>query len=287
MNVIFFALANTLIWTFLTVRWKNLRLKGLSPLSSYGLVSAGLPLWIITLIIMSQQYSIVHTSKYILLVVLWIAPVIISNLSDLYLIKLKPLSELKVYKFAFAALIGVLVDLLIFKTAFSYFTIIAISLFFTSGIFLSRNGIKKISEISLSKELLILLSLSIISVIMAFTYKAGLLIQSHPVVHGMILQISSHTILLAISFSAMRKDFFKGILKVKDLFIFGFLVYIYTVFEAFIFKALPASTVIMLGILNLVIFAAYDLKKGEFRLTPQIYIAGALAIAGIIVTGFI
>jgi len=88
MNVIFFALANTLIWTFLTVRWKNLRLKGLSPLSSYGLVSAGLPLWIITLIIMSQQYSIVHTSKYILLVVLWIAPVIISNLSDLYLIKL-------------------------------------------------------------------------------------------------------------------------------------------------------------------------------------------------------
>ena len=139
MYLIFLALINTLLGTILTIRWKGLITKGLNPVSAFGLLCFGIPLWLATLIILSYKFNIIYSGEYFLYVLLWSAIVILTNIGSLFLIKSQALSEFTLYKLGFSTVLGFIIDLVYFKTNFSLSLLIGIFFLFVSGILLSKN----------------------------------------------------------------------------------------------------------------------------------------------------
>ncbi|NQZ84092.1 MAG: hypothetical protein HRU03_00065 [Nanoarchaeales archaeon] len=72
----------------------------------------------------------------------------------------------------------------------------------------------------------------------------------------------------------------------KDLFVFGVVIYLFTSLEVFLFKALPLSILILLSALHILIYAIYDAKKKEFDLSWKVYSAGALTLAALVLINF-
>lgn len=278
-NIIYFAIMNAIIWFIITIRWKKLRQNGLSSLWSYWLVASWLPLWIITFLLLNNGFEVNYSSQYIFIVLFWVIAVIISNILDLYLIKFRPLSELKIYKIWLSALLGMIVDILFFQTIFSYFTAISIILFFISWALLTKKEKSKQEKRKrLLKDLLIITFLWWLWIFQATTYKLALPLQELSIIHAMIAQIFAHSIWLILAFKHMKNAYIKKIIHIKDFFVFWILIYLFTIFEAFIYTALPISIITLLAVLKLLLFTVYDIKTKEIKPSIAIYIAIVLAI---------
>ena len=68
----------------------------------------------------------------------------------------------------------------------------------------------------------------------------------------------------------------------NDILIFGSLIFFFTITEAFLFKELPLTILILLSVVNLLIYAIYDIKRKEIKLSWEIYLAGALTLFALI-----
>ncbi|PCI25654.1 hypothetical protein COB57_00330 [Candidatus Peregrinibacteria bacterium] len=283
MNTTLLVLINTVIWTVITIRWKELRNKNLSAISAFGLMCAGLPLWIATLVyLLLSSDNIVYTSDYFTFVVLWALPVIIGNLGNLFLMKYQTLSELSLYKLGFSTLMGMSADFYFFQTTFSYFTLCGIILFFISGFLLSQSKTKRSYDLSFHIALTILFFLSINTVFQHSMYKSAVMLQTNPIVHAMTSQILVFTIFFFISYRSLKTDIMKKILNYKDFLTFGILIFFYTIIEALLFVKLPVSIILLLSILRLVLFAVYDAKNKDLSLSWQTYIAGVFSLTALI-----
>lgn len=282
--IVLLALIQQLIWASLSIRWKELRLKGIKPVSAFGLVCAGLPFWLLTFIALNSYYDVNYSFEYIKFIFLWSIPVIISNLVTLFLVKYLALSELTIYKLAFSSIMGLIVDTLYFKTVFSYFMITGIVFLFISGVALTKT--KKKTKMDLHKSLLILFLMSINSLFQYSVFKLGLALQPNPIIHGIFCQLLVYSVYFIYSFRHLKRDFKTKIILKKDILHFGVGIFIFTVIEAILFKALPISILVLLSVLNIFILAVYDLKKQEISLNWKTYTAGALTIIALILINF-
>lgn len=283
MYIIVLALANTLIWTIITLRWKQLREKGLSSVSSFGLLCSGIPFWLIAFAILDRRYDIFYSQEYLLYVFLWSAVAIFAALGSLFLMKFQALSEQTVYRLGFSTALGILVDSVFFKTTFDYYTITGIIFMFISGILLSRGKKKNGNdEMGMLSVLAAVLAISILGVFQTSIYKYALPIQPHPVIHGIISQLMIYTLYIFFTFRYLKKDYKKHIYNGKDIAGFGLLIFVFTIIEAFLFQALPVTILILLSVINLLIYALYDIRRKELTLSRQIYLAGALSISALI-----
>lgn len=280
MNIIFLALINTLSGAIITIKWKRLRNNGLHPVSALGLFCFCVPLWLASLILLSYKFDIVYSSEYFLYVLLWSAIVIVTNLGSIFLMKFQALSEMTIYKMGLSTALGIAVDSIFFKTDFSLYMLTGIFFLFVSGILLSKN--KRVNDINIFLMLSVILILSILGITLYSIYKYALPIQPNPVIHGVISQLVVYTSFSFFAYKYLRKDYAAHLYNRKDIVDFSLLIFIFTVTEAFLFKELPLTIIILLSVISLLIYAVHDIKKSEIILSRQIYLAGALSIAALI-----
>ncbi len=280
--IIFLALATTITWVFITIKWKGLQNRGINTTNSFGIACAGLPLWIITFILLQFKYDVVYSQQYFTYLTLWAIPVIITTLGMLYLIKNNALSEYSIYKLGFSALLAFIVDIFLFQTSFTLYMVAGIVLLFASGLILSKSKKLNKRKMKLYKTLSIIFILSIIATFQLAFYKLALLIQPSPIVHAMMGAILVYIILIIFLFKPIYKDYKKGKIKNKDFLALGSSIYLITILEAFLIYELPLSLVIALTVLQIFLLAIYDIKKKEFHLSWKLYIAGGLCIIALI-----
>jgi len=280
--IIFLALATTITWVFITIKWKELQNRGIKITNSFGIACAGLPLWIATLIFLHFRYEIIYSQQYFTYLTLWAIPVIISTLGMIYLIKFHALSEYSIYKLGFSALLAVILDILIFQVSFTLAMIVGLILLFASGIILSKSKKQNKKKMKLYKTLSVIFILSIIGTFQLAFYKLALLIQPNPIVHAMIGAIFVYTILIIFLSKSIYKDYKKGEITNKDFALLGFSIYLITILEAFLIYELPISLVIVLAVLQIFLLAIYDIKKKEFHLSWELYTAGILCLIALI-----
>ncbi|MDD3190443.1 MAG: hypothetical protein PHI66_01995 [Candidatus Pacebacteria bacterium] len=280
MYIILLALINTLSGAIITIKWKRLRTNGLHPVSALGLFCFGIPLWLTSLIALSYKFDIVYSSEYFLYIILWSAIVIVTNLGSIFLMKFQALSEMTIYKLGFSTALAVAVDSIFFKTDFSLYMLTGIFFLFISGILLSKN--KKTNDMNILLILSIILILSILGISLYSIYKYTLPIQPNPVIHGIISQLVVYISFSFFAYKHLRKDYSSHLYNRKDITDFGLLIFIFTITEAFLFKELPLTIIILLSVISLLIYAVYDIKKKELVLSQQIYLAGALSTAALV-----
>lgn len=282
MPITILAVINTLIWNAITLRWKQLRKKGLSSVSSFGLLCGGIPLWLIAFFLFDRQYEIVYSEEHLLYVFLWSAVSIFGTLGSIFLMKFQALSEQMVYRLGFSTALGIIVDSILFKITFDFATILGIIFMFASGILLSRGKKKNGDEMGMLAVLTAVLAISILGVFQVSLYKYALPIQPHPVIHGIMSQLMIYTLFLVFTFRHLRKDYQKRIYGIKDIAGLGSLIFILTIIEAFLIQELPITILVLLSVINLLIYALYDIRKKELTLSRQIYLAGALSVTALI-----
>jgi hypothetical protein len=280
MNIAIIALTNTLIGTVLTVRWKHLRTKGLHPVSALGLFCFAIPLWLASLLVLSSNTDIVYSRRYLLYVVLWASLVVLTNLGSVFLMKFQTLSEGAVYKLGISTALGILVDSLIFKTDFSISMLTGIAFLLLAGILLSQN--KRSQEMDARLILLGVVALSILGIFQCTLYKCALAFQPNPMVHGVISQLVIYLAFVLFAGRYLRRDYRARLYGSRDAFLFGLLIFLYTITEAYLFKALPLTILILLSVLNLVIFAVYDVRRKEITPSRRLYLAGALSLLALV-----
>lgn len=286
MTIISLAIINSIIWTLLTIRWKSLRKKDIASVSAFGLVCAGLPLWLITFSFLYLQNGFNFSGKYVLNLSAWAVLCIITNIGALFILKFKALSELGIYKLAISTFVAMLIDIAFFKNSLNTPTLIGITLLLVAGFLLPVNKQKRSKEIKLHTTLLLLLFLSIAGAMQYAIYKNALMIQALPLLHAMFAQSILYLVFLMISFKSLKNDYIEGKLKINDFIFFGVLIYIFTIIEAFLFKALPVTLLISLTVMNILLFQLYDVKNKELKHSWQLYLATCLAIAAIIIIKF-
>ncbi|MDD3006198.1 MAG: hypothetical protein PHX30_01300 [Candidatus Pacebacteria bacterium] len=280
MNIIFLALINTLSGAIITIKWKRLRTNGLHPVSALGLFCFGIPLWLASFIALSYKFDIVYSGEYLFYILLWSVIVIVTNLGSIFLMKFQALSEMTVYKLGFSTALGIAVDSIFFKTNFSFYMLIGIFFLFISGILLSKN--KRANDMNILVTLSIILILSILGISLYSIYKYAMPIQPNPVIHGVISQLVVYVLFSFFAYKYLRQDYTAQLYNRKDVIAFSLLIFIFTVTEAFLFKELPLTIIILLSVISLLIYAVYDIKKKEIILSRQIYLAGALSTIALI-----
>ena len=268
------------------IRWKDLRKRGVSSVSSFGLVCSALPFWAITFSIFYFRTTFVLSEKYFLNLSIWAILCIITNLGSLFILKFKALSELGIYKLALSTLIAILIDIIFLKNTLNTITLFGVILLLTSGFLLPTKKNNKKHDIKLSTTLLLLLFLSFAGTIQYTAYKNSLLLQASPILHAMFAQLVLYTIFLGICFKNLKKDYSIKKIKINDIIFFGILIYIYTVIEAFLFKELPITLLISLTVLNILLFQIYDVKNKELKHSWRLYLSALLASAAIIIIMF-
>lgn len=284
MNIILLALINTLSGAIMTIRWKRLRSDGLHPISALGLLCFGIPLWLVSLIALSHSFDIAGSSQYFLYVFLWSALVILANLGSIYLMKFQTLSEMTVYKLGFSTILGMAIDSILFEASFSPYMLTGIFFLFISGMLLSKN--KRISDPNIFLMLLLLLLVSVLGISLYAIYKYILPIQPHPVIHGIISQLVVYTAFSLIAYRHLRKDYESHLYGNKDIIGFGLLIFIFTITEAFLLQELPLTIIVLLSVISLLVYALYDIKRKDLVLSRQIYWAGALSTAALLMINF-
>ncbi|NTW27458.1 MAG: hypothetical protein HGA36_03970 [Candidatus Moranbacteria bacterium] len=282
MSIILLAIINSIIWTLLSIRWKSLRKKDISSISSFGLLSAGLPLWLISFVYLYYQHNFIYSERYAANLLLWIVLCIATNLGILYILKFKALSELGIYQLAISTFVAMLIDVIFFKSNFNLPTLLGVMMLLLAGFLLSKNKISQNKDPKLSSTLLLVLFLSIAGVVQFAAYKNALMVQSMPLLHVMFAQVILHLVFLAVCLNSLKRDFVGGKLKIADFVFFGFLIYVFTIIEAFLFKELPITLLISLTVLNILLFQIYDIKNKDLKHSWQLYLAACLAVAAIV-----
>ncbi|MFA7170381.1 MAG: hypothetical protein WC180_00140 [Candidatus Paceibacterota bacterium] len=280
MNIIFLALINTLSGAIITIKWKRLRNNGLHPVSALGLFCFCIPLWLVSFIALSYKFEIVYSGEYFLYILLWSAIVIVANLGSIFLMKFQALSEMTIYKLGFSTALGIAVDSIFFKTDFSLYMLTGIFFLFISGILLSKN--KKASDMNIFLMLSVILILSVLGISLYSIYKYALPVQPNPLIHGVISQLVVYILFSFFAYKHLQKDYTEHLYNRKDIIDFSLLIFIFTVTEAFLFKELPLTIIILLSVISLLIYAVYDIKKKEIILSRQIYLAGALSAIALV-----
>lgn len=286
MIIIAFAIINSIIWTILTIRWKALRSNNVSPVSAFGLLAAGLPLWLLTLGYLYYQNSFVYSQDYFINLSVWTILCIATNLGALFILKFKALSELGIYRLAISTFTAMLIEAFILHNDFNTPTFLGVGLLLIAGSLLPKNTAKKINGIKLGTTLLLLLFLSFAGTAQFIAYKNALIIQSLPLFHAMLAQTILYIIFLPICFKSLKKDYLGNKLKISDFIVFGTLIYLYTIIEAYLFKELPITLLIALSVINIILFQIYDIKNKELKHGWRLYMATLFAIVAIIMIKF-
>ena len=131
----------------------------------------------------------------------------------------------------------------------------------------------------------VLFQLLILSVLIVFqysVYKYAQAIQPSPIIHGVISQLVVYISFSFFAYSYLRKDYRLRIYDRKDIIGFSLLIFFFTITEAFLIKELPITVLILLSVISLLIYIIYDIKKKEIVLSKQIFLAGVLSIAALI-----
>ncbi len=282
MSLIIFAIINSILSAVYHIRWKKLRLLDLDPRSAMGLFCFALPLWLVGLFYSISNGALIFSWKYLFLISTWAILVVINLLSSLYMIKFFPLSELNTFKFAFSTLMGILMDLFIFKTTFHIFTVISIVLFFASGLLLSKGkSSKSKAEVKLSTLLLVLLGLSIIGFVQVTIYKIAVVMQPNNFAHACVVQTLLYSGYIIYAFKYIKQDIKKRIITKLDIGYFSITIFFFTIFEAYLFDKLPVVLMILLSSLTLGMFAIYDMWTKDIKVSFKVLVGilfGALAL---------
>lgn len=280
--IITLAIINSIIWTLLSIRWKSLRKKDISSISAFGLLSFGLPLWLVSFAYLYYQHNFIYSERYFGNLSLWIVLCIATNLGSLFILKFKALSELGVYQLAISTFVAMFIDVIFFKSSFNLPTLLGVIMLLLAGFLLSKNKISQNKNLKLSATLLLVLFLSVAGAVQFAAYKNALMVQTSPLLHVMFAQVILHLVFLAVCLKSLKRDLVAEKLKIADFAFFGILIYAFTVIEAFLFKELPITLLISLAVLNILLFQIYDIKNKDLKHSWHLYLATCLAIVAII-----
>lgn len=286
MIIVLLALVNSIISVAITIKWKELRQKDVGSISTFGLFCAGLPLWIVTFFLIEQRQAIIYSDKYLAYLFGFITICLLSNLISIFILKFIDLSELNIYRLALSTLVALFVEISFFSGTLNPITLIGVLLLLTSGFLLPKNKSKKTKQFTTFTTLAILLPLSIIIVVQCTFYKNAIELQSSPLLHGMLAQLILYIVSLIICFKSLKADYSSGKIKISDFIFFGILVYIFTVNEAYLFKALSVTVLIPLAIFNILIFQVYDIKNKNLQPSWKFYLASFMAITAVVIINF-
>ena len=126
------AVFNSLIRTIVATRRKTLRDKNASPIGIFVTLASAIPLWLITLLILTQFYGFTFSPQYLFYVMARSALVIITNVGAIFFYKFQALSEYSIYGLALGTITSGLVDHFYFHTLFTVQTSIGIVLLFAA-----------------------------------------------------------------------------------------------------------------------------------------------------------
>lgn len=280
MYIAILALVNTLIWTYMNIMWKKLRLKGAHSRTTLGLLSGGVPIYFLLAfgLILFTDYTLQSSLKYWLYTTSWIILAFFTNIASISILKDYPLAELRAYRLGFSAIVAALIDLFILKIALTSYIITGAILFIAAGALLSKTKIQKIDY----KILAIVLAISLATAIQFTFYKLAIETQTTPVVHGLIAAGIFFTTAFIIGFKQLIEDYKKKIYKLFDFLRFGVLIVIFSIIEVLLFVELPLTIMILLSVLNLVIFAIYDVKTKEIEFSWKIPTAFFITLAALV-----
>lgn len=283
MAIAIFALVfSKICFSFITIIWKNLRRKGVKTISNLAMFIFSVPFLFILGYFVSRKFNLILTEEYIIVVLLWLIPVFLSNIFDVYLLKFQALTEQSSYKLAMATIVAILIDLFFFKTKYSIYIFLAIILFFIGGYILTKSKIPKSNRLPLTRALTFVFMIAGLDVIGYAIYKEGLLIQPTIFFHIIITQSILFTMFFIIGRKSLTSDFKDSKILPKDIVGVNVLIFAYLILEAIAVKEFPLSIVVSVSILPLVLYSLFDFKNREINLSYKSILALVLVSIGII-----
>lgn len=259
---------NTIIWSIISIKFKNIRSSWGHPLSVFWIFCFALPLWIWLFIYLYLNNTIIFNLQYYIYVLTWIICVIITNIWSIYLYKIQSLSEQGVYRLCFSTIVALMVDIYYFKVNFNYYIIFWIVLLFIAWWILSSNKTKKLEcKKTYIKSLLIIIIMSIMWVIQSSSYKLWVVLQSNAIMHWIMSQILLYFIVWIIWFGYIKKDIYNWNIKTLDIITISILVFLLSIFESVVIKELSITVITLLWVLNILIIKIYDIRSKEIHLS--------------------
>lgn len=286
--VIIWAILNGLIRSLISVKRKLLRKNNINSLSILTIFCFALPLWLVTLFILSHYFDIVLSKIYLIYVFIWASIVIITEIIWVYLYKFQALLEFKIYSLVFGVFLSILIDYFYFNSSLSLSLLISIVLFFIAAILIYSNKKPQVKDIH-KKDIkyfygiLSILFIGLLNIWGSFLYKTAVLLQTNPIIHGTFSQIIVFGLVLIIGFKPLIYNIKNGNIKKNNIINLTLLIFLYTIIEPFLYEKLPLTIIALLWIIQLVVFSFYDIKNKEFLTTWKIVLSGLLVISALIV----
>lgn len=278
-------LLSKVCFSLIVVIWKDLRKKGVDTFSNLSMFVFSIPILFVLGLFALQKHEVVLTWWYLLIVFLWIVPVFLSNIFDVYLLRYQSLTEQSSYKLAVATTLAFLADIFIFHATYSLWMLIAVSCFVIGGGTISRNKISGMSRLPLVRAFFFMTLIASADVIAYTLYKNGLLIQSTIFFHILI----SQSILFLLFFVVGSRKFIPHLrsrtISPKNIVSVNALIIIYVISEAIAVKELPLIIVVSASLLPLVLYSFFDFKNREVHLSKKSIFALILVLIGIVILG--
>ena len=287
MSGIFALVFSKITFSLIVILWKGLRNKGVSTLSSLSIYVFSIPVLLLLGLMALRENEVILSGAYMAIVLLWLIPVFVSNLFDVYLLKYQALTEQSSYKLAIATFLAILIDIFVFNTQYSVWILIAAFLFFIGGSILSRNKLEKIHNVPLVAVFLLVAAIAGLDVVEYALYKEGLLLQSSILFHILISQSLLFILFFILGFRKFIPDLKSRRVSVKDIVTINVLIVIYVVLEAIALKELPLVVVVSASILPLVLYSAFDFRNKELVLSYKSVLALFLVMLGIVILGML
>lgn len=269
-----------ILFSFIVLRWKDLRKKGVSSLANLSILSFSVPFFVILWFVLDGNKNFNTSSTYFLFLLFWLIPVFAENFGSNYLIKYQGLLENHVYTLGFSTFIAIIADILFLKTNYNLYTWFAIILFLVSGYMLTKN--RQQSKVHFGVSIVILLLLSVLGVLEYTTYKKAMLLQSNILLHTIVAQGILATAFFLYGYRPLLKGIKERIIKMKDIIYITLLFFPFVILESFGISQLPVAVVILTTIFPILIYSIYDAKNLEVKLSTQTISAFVVAIGGVI-----
>ena len=278
-------IVSKICFALIVVIWKQLRKRGVSTVSNLSLFSFSIPVLSLLGLFLYQTNDTSLSTEYLCIVGLWLMPVFLSNVFDVYLLRYQSLTEQTSYKLTAATLIALVIDILFFETKYSLLIIISSLLFLIGGMLLTKNKPKVLLSLSLPKVLFLVTLIAALDVAAYAFYKQGLLLQESLLFHIAISQSILFFTFLLIGFKNMSADLRAKKIYPTDIVRLNLLILIYLVLEAIVVKGLPLIIVVSTSVLSLAIYLLFDLRFKEFKISSKSVFALLLITLGIVLLG--
>lgn len=286
--ILLLALLGEFAFMVINAMARRLRVNGGASRAVLGAYGLTLPLWAGALAYFAMNGQLDLHWPYLLCVAVWLGVCYALNFATVFVNSFQSLSEGTGYRFGFSVILALLIDMLVFKTAFSSELLLVLGTLFAGGVMLhlgrAKQDYKNTRLVPLHLKLGFVALVSVAEIATYALFKYGATMQDSIFAHNALSQGLLFTLFLVMAGRVMMRDNRDGYLPVPYIIGFMALVVVAVSANAVAIAALPITLFVMFSLIRAACFTVQDIKAREVAFSVSTILALVLIAVGMVLT---